>query len=48
MYTVTWSREDGGSVGGSAVVQYVPDIADVIRFAFGSEGAKFVVIEKED
>lgn len=49
MYRVTWSKEqDGGAVDGTELIQYLPDIQDALRFAFGSEGAKFVVIAKED
>lgn len=49
MYRISWSEEqDGGAVSGSQQVQYLPDIDDVLRRAFGTEGAKFVVISKED
>lgn len=49
MYRISWSKEqDGGAVDGTFKVQYLPDIQDTLRFVFGSEGAKFVVIAKED
>lgn len=49
MYRISWSKEqDGGAVSGTDYVQYLPDIQDVLRRAFGTEGAAFVVIAKED
>lgn len=48
MYRISWSQEEnGGAVSGSQKVQYLPEIADVLRRAFGEEFAKFVVISKE-
>lgn len=49
MYRISWTKEPGGgAVEGTFEVQYLPDIQDTLRFIFGSEGAKFVVIAKED
>lgn len=49
MYRVSWSEEiDVGAVAGTMKVQYLPDLQDVLRIAFGEQGAKLVVIAKED
>ena len=48
MYSISWSQEvNGGAVSGARRVQYLPDIADVIREAFGTGEAQMLVIVKE-
>ena len=48
MYTVRWDRPDYIDGNGEREVQYLPDLDDVIRYAFGTEGATQVSIVKED
>lgn len=49
MYRVSWSEEEeGGAVAGTQMAQYLADVAEVVGFAFGTMGAKFVVIAKQE
>lgn len=47
MYLIEWCDEMG-ECHKSARVQYLPDIAEVIRKAFGEDRTQFITIERED
>ena len=47
MYTISWWNE-APTENPSKKVQYLADVAEVVRDAFGCENAVYVTITKED